>query len=124
MVGCYISFSLSLLPSFFVVRVQVLTKELAMTLLAVGLAIVLCKGTTSKGIHAEGTNKVLRVPFLVQGIHNATGDGLAASCAQASGLLVVVHLAIRLPSMFVKCTPRKGLLAVLAHKVLRVPFLP
>jgi len=94
-----------------------------MALLAVSLAIVLCERPTSKGVHAESTNKMFGVPFLVESIDNTPCDCLATSSTQASGLLVVMNLTVWFPSMLVKRTTSKGLLAVLAHEVLWVPLL-
>lgn len=94
-----------------------------MALLAVGFAIVLREGPTSEGVHAESANKMFGMPLFVEGVDDAARDGLAASCAQASSLLVVVNLAVRFPSMLVERAASEGLLAVLAHEVLRVPLL-
>ena len=82
-------------------------KKLAVALLAVRFAIIFSKRTTSKGVHAKGTHKMLRVPLLVQGIHTAAGNGLSTSRAQAASLLVIMNLTVGLATIFIKRAPSK-----------------
>jgi len=91
-------------------------------LFAIGLVVVLREGSSGQRVHAEGADKVLRMPLFVEGIDASSRDGLAASRTERSSLRVVVNLAVRLASVFEKGSVDKGLLAVLADKVLGVPL--
>lgn len=94
-----------------------------MAFLAVCLATVFRKCTASKRRHAERAHEMLGVPLLIQSIDNASSNSFSASRTQASGLLVVVDVTVWLAAVFVKLTAAKGLLAIIADKVLWMPLL-
>jgi len=78
-----------------------------MAFLAISLSIVLCEAATSQCIHTESTDKVLRVPFLVKGIHTSASNGFATTCAQRSCLLMVVNLTVWFASKFEEAASSK-----------------
>jgi len=99
-----------------------LPEQFAMAFSAVRFAIVFGEVASSKGIHAESTNEMLRMPLLIESIDTSSSDGLSTTRAQRASLLVIVDLTVRLPSKLVESTTRKVLLAVLANKVFRMPL--
>jgi len=94
-----------------------------MTLFAIGFAIVLCKATSCKSIHAECTDKVLGMPLLAQCIHTFPSNWLPTTGAQRASLLMVMSFTVRFPTIFKETAACKGLLTVGASKMLRVPLL-
>jgi hypothetical protein len=83
---------------------------------------LLAEAATSQGVHAEGADKVLRVPLLVQSTDTSTRDGFAASSTERSSLQVVVSFTVGLALVFEENSIHKGFLAVMANKVFRVPL--
>jgi len=91
-------------------------------LFAVGLVVLFCESSSGQRIHTESANKVLRMPFLIKGIHTSSCDGFSAATTARSSLLVVVSFAIGLVGML-KEGSREGFSAICTHKVLRMPLL-
>jgi len=94
-----------------------------MAITAISLTVVLGETPSCKWVHAESANKVLWVPFLVERVDTAASNSLAASRTERSCLLMVMDLAVWLASELEECASSKTLLAVLAHKMFRMPLL-
>jgi len=90
--------------------------------LTISLVVVLRKASSSQRIHAEGADKVLRVPLLLESVNTSSSDRLSASGTEGSRLLVIVSLAIRLSSKLEEASSSERLLAVRASKVLWMPL--
>jgi len=103
-------------------RTTCLSKQLAMALLAIRLPSILRESATSKGLHAEGTYKVFRMPLLIQCIDHTSGNSLSTPGAEGTSLLMVVGLAIGLAAILVEGTTSEGFLAILANEVFGMPL--
>jgi len=100
-----------------------LTKELSVAVSAVRFSVVFSETPTCEGIHAKCTNKMLGVPLLIQSVDTTSRDRLPAARAERTSLLMVMNFAVRFSAKFEKSAATETLLAILTHKMLRMPLL-
>lgn len=96
-------------------------EQLEVVIAAVGFAILLMEAPLAELRPAVGTEKVLRVPCLVQGSHAFIQNGTIAVGTSWGEDVVVVCLTVRLIVPLEEILGAQLLVAVSTHKVLRVP---
>lgn len=99
------------------------SKHVKVVIATVGPAVLLVKAVLSKRLAALGTEEVFRVPGLVQGCYAPVFDGPVAVGTFGGKQTVVILLAVSLAISLKERLGAKLLVALGAHKVLRMPRL-
>jgi len=93
-----------------------------MALPAICFAVVLRKAASGEWVHAEGTHKVFRVPFLVQRIDAPPSDGLSATRTKRTQLKVIMNFAVWFSIVLEKRSAPKRLGTICTGEMLWMPL--